>query len=524
MRVGFSSIYSWRPHVEHLVFLARLMRSGGHEVRFLTCDADLPACYTRELRPHARTNCLGCRAGGVRSFERRDVSSIRSFDRNIHEEGPLEWAKSSASTIGRFESNADYNSRRYKDLVAKIAPATAIAYSAALSWIEREKLDAICVFNGRMDATRAISEAAKAAGIRFVSLERTWFGDGLQLLPDENCLGLTSVDRMVAEWRDLPLLLNQATKAAGHVASRFLHSNVKEWQAYNIGATNLRWPANGDRRVLILPSSRNEFYGHPDWESAWPEVTAAYDALIDRLSLRPEDIVLRCHPNWALYIGQNDGSLSTNYYREWAKRRGVTFIEPSAPANTLDLIDQAEIIVVGGTSAGLEAGILGKQVVAIAPSTYQAAGFQIPAYSQEEVDRLRLPSDPGEPDRVARLTLRYAYSMFYRLPQYVRFVRSLTTTRYLYRSGADPDRFADLCKDGVLRPDDSSFASNHADEDAVLALIKRGQWKEIIDQFRLTEIHDQGEELGRRPFFQAIDRMRNLMPLGHDWHKIAGNR
>ena len=523
MRVGFSSIYSWRPHVEHLVFLARLMRSAGHEVRFLTCDSDLPTCYTRELRPYARTNCLSCRAGGVRSFERHDVSSIHSFAKTIQDQNSSEWARSSASTIGRFESNADYDSQRYKELVAKIAPAVAVAYSAALSWIEREKLDAVCVFNGRMDATRAIAEAAKAAGIRFVSLERTWFGDGLQLLPDESCLGLASVDRIVAEWRDVPLLLNQATRAAGHVASRFLHSNVKEWQAYNVGATTLQWPASGHRRVLILPSSRNEFYGHPDWESAWPEVTAAYDALIDRLGLKPEDIVLRCHPNWARYIGQNDGSLSTSYYREWAKRRGVTFIEPSAPASTLDLIEQAEIIVVGGSSASLEAGILGKQVVAIAPSTYQAAGFQIRAYSQEEVDRLVLPSDPGESDRVARLTLRYAYSMFYRLPQYVPFVRSQTTTRYLYRNGADPDRFADLCRNGVLKPDDLSFASNDADEDAVLSLIKRGQWENLIDRFRVLETQDPGEELSRRPFFHAIDRMRNLMPLGHDWRKIAGN-
>ena len=50
MRIGFASVYSWRPHVEHLAFLARMVEKAGHETHFLTCDADLDNCYTREMR------------------------------------------------------------------------------------------------------------------------------------------------------------------------------------------------------------------------------------------------------------------------------------------------------------------------------------------------------------------------------------------------------------------------------------------------------------------------------------------
>ena len=50
LRVGFATVYAWRPHVEHLMFLAGLAKQAGHETFFLACDADLPACYTREIR------------------------------------------------------------------------------------------------------------------------------------------------------------------------------------------------------------------------------------------------------------------------------------------------------------------------------------------------------------------------------------------------------------------------------------------------------------------------------------------
>src|SRR3954462_15196044 len=82
LRIGFPSIYAWRPHAEHLMFLAGLARQAGHETFFLACDADLPACYTRELRAVRPDwmECLFCRGGGVRSFTGSRVSSIGALD------------------------------------------------------------------------------------------------------------------------------------------------------------------------------------------------------------------------------------------------------------------------------------------------------------------------------------------------------------------------------------------------------------------------------------------------------------
>jgi len=117
LRVGFASIYAWRPHVEQMMFLARLVQEAGHRAVFLACDADLPACYTRDFRDVRPDwmECLFCRVGGVRSYTGDDVTSIGSLATPSMR--PLEqardWAKSSASTLGRFESAADYESAEF---------------------------------------------------------------------------------------------------------------------------------------------------------------------------------------------------------------------------------------------------------------------------------------------------------------------------------------------------------------------------------------------------------------------------
>src|SRR3569832_2269919 len=113
MRIGFASIYSWRPHVEHLRFLAGLVQGAGHQAYFLTCDGDLPDCYARELRGRpAWRECLDCRLGGIRSYATQRGSSIGQLARGAAPgpAAPAEWAASSASTLGRFESGQDFSS------------------------------------------------------------------------------------------------------------------------------------------------------------------------------------------------------------------------------------------------------------------------------------------------------------------------------------------------------------------------------------------------------------------------------
>jgi hypothetical protein len=523
LRIGFTSIYSWRPHVEHLTFLARLAEKAGHETHFLTCDADLPTCYTRELRGRPGwQECLQCRAGGIRSYTGRRVASIGKLLAGAGElpPVPIEWAQSSASTLGRFESDADYASAAFGERTRQLHPAVQASHAAARRWIERARLDAVCVFNGRMDATRGIFEAAKSLGVRVISVERTWFGDGLQLYPQENCLGLQSVHRLMREWRDRPLTRAQAVRAASYGARRFLRRNDKEWRAYNVGAQAAEWPAagHGKRRILLVPSSRNEVWGHPDWVSAWGDTIAAYDALIDHVRLAPDELVLRCHPNWGERIGLAGGEMSERHYAEWAAARGIRTIGSRDPASTLGLIEQCDAIVVANGSAALEAGLLGKQVIATAPSIYAEAGLRDDASSPAALCSLRLHAELPDDERRAaqkrlpRQTLRFAYTMVHRVPQYVDAVKAEATTRFRYDFDADPTRFIELLRSGVLRADDEGCAPDTSEEDEVLARIAARDWQGLLDA--LEPDPAERRPLRRRFPFQPLDAIRQHMPVG----------
>jgi hypothetical protein len=522
MRIGFATIYSWRPHVEHLHFLAQLARSDGHETFFLTCDGDLPDCYTRELRDQpAWLECLKCRAGGIRSYASEGVDTIGALGRAAVGQPPADpaWAQSSASTLGRFESDADYASEAFRLATERMRPVVELSFAAARAWIQRQRLDAVCVFNGRIDATRAIFEAAKSLGVRVVTLERTWFGDGLQLYPEENCLGLRSVDTLVREWRDRPLTRGQALRASAQIARRFLRSNTKEWRAYNTNARETDWPVAGaGRRILLIPSSRNEVWGQPDWEPPWSEPTAAYDALMDHFGLGPHDVLLRCHPNWGESIGKQDGHFSTLYYQGWAQRRGVTAIPSTDTASTISLIQQCDAIVVAHGSAALEAGMLGKQVIGTAPTFYQEAGLRDAARTPTELAGLRLQVDLPEAERrersirTMRQTLRFCHTMVYRVAQYTGHVKAETTTRYRYDLDANPHRFIDLLRTGVLQADDATSAPDAGEEDEVLARIEARDWRGLVDALE----PDAGAyvPVRRRPLFRPIDTVRRWMPLG----------
>lgn len=521
MRIGFSSIYSWRPHVEQIYFLATLAAKAGHETFFLTCDGDLPDCYTRELRNRpAWRECLDCRLGGLRSYATRRVASIGQYANGTTERASTAWARSSASTLGRFESDDDYLRDEFAEIAERLYPAVQLTFAAARAWILEKRLDAVCVFNGRMDATRAIFEAARSLGVRVVSVERTWFGDGVQLLPDENCLGLKAVDKMVIAWKNRPLTEEQASRAASHVAKRFLRVNTKEWRAYNVHAQPVAWPIDRPRRrVLLIPSSRNEVWGHPDWEPIWRDPTEAYDALMERLNLTPEDLVLRCHPNWGEKIGKRGGAYSEQHYTRWANSRSILCIPSTDKASTLGLIEQCDAIVVANGSAALEAGLLGKQVIGVGPSTYQSAGIRDSAMSAAELESLKLHADLDEHTRaqrareIARQTLRFCYTAIYRLAQYTNHVTADTTTSFRYDFTADPARLIDLLRSGELQPDNDQYADDLAGESAVLERVRARDWESLRREPERVFV-GRRDRLKRRLSHRPIDWIGRRKPVG----------
>lgn len=514
MKIGFANLFSFRPHVEHLYYLSTLVRSSGHDVCFLTCDASVSNCYARAIKgTNKLQECPKCILGGVRSFPVDAITSISSGEAGLEMAILDRLALSSSCTLNRTESERDWNEPEVAVVRESLYSPIASVHQSALRWIDNNQLDAVVCFNGRMDLTRAVTYACEQAGIPFITHERTWFGDGLQLIPNGNCLSLKALDEMVKEFDDKPLTRAQSKIAGKLAGERFLQRNSLEWRLYNQNPEPAAWPLEaGGPRVLVLPSSKNEFAGHEDWVCGWEDNTKALDDFFAAFSISPDQVVVRCHPNWAENIGQAVGDRSLSLYRNWAQERGIYCISSEQKASTYDLIQQADIVVMNGGSSAVEAGVCGKQVICLGPSTYQKAGFVRVFHNRDEFFR---PGalEPLDVDMVIRKTLRFLYLRSHRFAQYVDYVRAIETTRYAYFDGADPERLISMLKTGSMTADDPTYSSDYSGEGEVVEALKRKDWGKLAD-YEVPRPDLKPLKVERRAGLRWIEGVRAKMPRG----------
>lgn len=513
MKVGLVNIFSFRPHVHHLMFLNDVLKRSGCDTFFLTCDSGVENCYARAIKGTSRVGeCSKCIIGGVRSFPVGPVTKITPSTSDLTIEQLDGIALSSSCTLNRTEKETEWLDDTVVETRESFYSPIASVFESSKNWIKDNQLDAVICFNGRIDLTRAVIYACETLDVPFITHERTWFGDGIQLIPNANCLALGAVNSMVKEYSERPLTKVQASIAGKIIGERFLQRNSLEWRLYNKKPTPAKWPlSHVGKRVLILPSSKNEFAGHSDWSSEWTDNTRALDDLIDVYSFHPKQLVLRCHPNWSENIGQADGKRSLKVYHEWARRRGIYLIDSYSKDSTYDLIQQADIVVMNGGSSAVEAGACGKKVICLGPSPYEKAGFVQSFSSRSEMESESLSE--MDTDQVRRYTLRYLYVRSHRLPQYVDYMKADQTTKYRFYEGADGDRIIQMFHSGKILADDQKYSDNERFEDEVIRKLRNQNWLEL-SEYSGVAANTKELKIQRRFGLAWIDGLREKFSRG----------
>lgn len=516
MRIGLTSLYSFRPHVRHLAFLAKILEETGHRTSFLVCDSSVPMCYARLLKGTGRAiECPKCVAGNFRSFGMSGVKAMNSRRRSgLPRQRLMEMARSSSMTFHRTETAADLQAPEVLETQEQLLPSVDIVYANTRDWIDEHHLDAVFLFNGRIDLTRAVVEAVKDAGLPFLACETPWYQHGLDITPNDSCLSLTHIRQLNRSFRDKPLTSVQARAMARLVSDRLKGATRLEWHVYNPKSHAAAWPASGSGdRVLILPSSRGELGAHPHWESKWTSYGDAMDAVFERLGIRTENCVLRGHPAWGLRFGQHSGARSERYYENWCRHRNIYMFPSTSLADTYNLIRAADLIVVNGGTAGFEGAMFGKPVICLGPAGYSDAGIALHVNGPEDLRNLdRLSEHDGK--LTARRALRYLYTRVARHPQYVQFVRAETTTRFRYHAGASADRLFEMLRTGTVKPDDPAYCHEPSAETEVVDAMWSGRWESFagsdLPWESLAEV-----SINRIPGLRWIDSVRDRLPKGH---------
>lgn len=497
------------------MFIAHLLTEAGHEVSFLTCDGAVSNCYPRAIKGSGKIReCAKCIVGGVRSYTNKSIHSVdSSINGGLSVDALDSLSLSSSCTLSRTESEVEWNEPEVVSVRTSLHKPVDQVYGSARQWIASENLQGVICFNGRMDLTRAVTYACEQSGVPFVTHERPWFSEGLQLTPNANCLSLKAVGDMVFEYDSRPLTALQARIAGKLAGERFLQRNSLEWRLYNQNPHPAPWPlATPGPRVLVLPSSKNEFAGHAEWKTNWMDNSQALDDFFEAFEIAPQQVVVRCHPNWAENIGQVGGARSLKLYQDWTARHGIHCISSEQKESTYDLIQQADIVVLNGGSSAVEAGVCGKQVICLGPSTYARAGF-VRAFADKASMYAAHNRKELDPDMVIRKTLRFLYVRSHRHPQFVDFVRPIETTRYTYREGADVSRLINILTTGALVADDPAWSEDQSGEDPVVEALKNKRWGELAD-YVPARLELPLLEIKRRPAFRWVDGVRAKLPRG----------
>ena len=168
MNIGYCNIYSFRPHVEHLLFIEKMLRALGNNSFFLVCDGVLLYCYPRELKGAKKIcECPKCIIGGIRGFPVAQITSIVNSSVYLDSISLNKMALSSSCTLHRTEADKEWYDKPVVETRKRLLGAINLVYQCTLRWIEQNRLDAVICFNGRMDVTCAITGACEFLGVPY---------------------------------------------------------------------------------------------------------------------------------------------------------------------------------------------------------------------------------------------------------------------------------------------------------------------------------------------------------------------
>lgn len=451
MKIGFVNVVPWRPHHECATFMAKIMESMGHQVVLIQCSGSRSHCF-QKLTNQRLLECGYCQTRAI-------MHSLKFPGKTARISGTPSTAKTAQGVYAPSVLSSAGSCRReeldnwhtlptgkeagpellaiqddYKNLVA--------GFTAALN---QHRIDLLFVFNGRFHDVAAAIEAANQTNTPYVSYERSWFGKGLQLNTNSDCL---SIESPASRIQQQALSNEELLECFDLVNSRIRGSLTGEWRNYGQGLVN-HAPSELDAalrgKVLVVPSSRSEFLGHQDYE-IYGQATSVerLTLFLHHYQIPADQVIVRAHPAWKTPIGSCARSKSDAVYREWCRKHRATYIPPDdASISTYQLMQGSKLCVFNGGSAAAEATLLGVPSVVLSPCAYMDVGFVTNLAGAPSDWPDALPVMTSAEDVV--LMLRYIH---YRYREQVTFfdaVRQLKTTKFSFNQD-HPDNIPEMAR------------------------------------------------------------------------------
>lgn len=411
MRIGIFVFYPFRPHTSHLIYIKRNLEILGHVVFEYRCNGMLDSCFYRIEKSKSPLACMACSHTINRSkFNQNDLKYSKDW-----------MAKGVLATLKRIEYWSTDTDEKYEELLSQLNKDLAYTDAKFSNWLVNNSIDYVIGFNGRMDHTAVAFNRCKELSIPFASFESLWFGNGLQILPNADCLSLDYWHRMNRYFSDRPLTKTQLNKVWPYVKKKLKSGFDGEWRQFDFEINK-----KIDAEVLVLPSSRSEFLGHPDYISEWGHSTEGFSSFIAEMGINPSKVVVKAHPIWLQAVRGIEQDSAFELYKKWCQEKGYYF-DYDAGVDPKYLASQVKFILVNGSSAAIELGLHGYKIVCVERSKYSFSGVCVDYLNNRQEIKFR------EKKEVFKSTVRFMYGVMFRLGSLegdVRFKGDITSFSY----------------------------------------------------------------------------------------------
>lgn len=417
---------------------AEYLASNRNEVYVLYCNKALDLCFTNMSGD--KRNCAFC----VANYKFSDMLNVSSkinflplsdflsedilkksqevkFDyENINEIKKIKYddvsiglacLSSYVSYTRNLYPEMDQEFHRYFDVLL----ANSVLMCNLVSRIfEKVKPDHVYGYNGRFLDSRPLWEMAKNRNIPFSLLEAQYTFSYCNKIVFNNDTphSIQSLNKNFIEeiWNNTNVDLNKKRELAIEFFERRKNALPAGDKVYTINQKIGLIPANWDRskkNIVIYTSSEDEFVAIGDeFEkySIFPNQLNGIEEIVRNFT-NDDDLrfYLRIHPNLA--------DVKFAYHRklyELAKYNNLTIIEPKSDVSSYSLIDNADSIIVFGSTIGIEASYWGKPVILLGGAVYYfLESCYIPS-SKEELYKM-IKSDLNPKDKLGAYKFGLTY-------------------------------------------------------------------------------------------------------------------